>query len=196
MQGIKNFVRGLSAAAALTAAAVYAGPAEAIPLKFTVTDGGFSGSWVQEGDPTPPAVVWGSDAFADSLSYRAGNFSDAVMIQFMSNNNPGDYTGRPYAFFYTKQYDSGIYAFYTPIFSGDVSSPHFIQGTYSLYNYAYCCENPTPGLNPTLKIGPAAPAPLAGGSVLAALAALAGLCLTRSTSIARRLSAFRKSVAA
>lgn len=192
MQGIKKSIRALSGAAILAITVASGGLTHAAPIKFTLHDGGYSGSWIVEDDQAPTKTVYGSDAFDLKFSNGTGHFSDAWNIQFFSNDYPYNFLGMTHSFYYWKPNDSGNYAYSTPLFSGNVSAPHFIYGTYSLKQASYCCYAYAGTENPTLTIGPAAPAPIVGGGALAALAAFAGLFLTRRISITRRLLTNRK----
>ncbi len=73
---------------------------------------------------------------------------------------------------FTTIYDNFQYHGGPQLYSGSELAPNFLPGVYTGFTGGATA-------NPTLTIAPHAPAPIAGGGMFAALAALAGLALTR-----------------
>lgn len=100
MRGVRNSIRALSGAATLALAIASGGTAHAVPIKFTINDGGYSGPWIVDDDQAPTEHVYGTDAFDLKFSHGTGHYSDASKIQFFANDYPDGYLGMPHGFYY------------------------------------------------------------------------------------------------
>ena len=73
---------------------------------------------------------------------------------------------------FTTIYDNFQYHGGPQLYSGSELAPYFLPGVYTGFTGGATA-------NPTLTIAPRAPAPIVGSGIFSALAALAGLALTR-----------------
>lgn len=178
MLGKWNWARVAASAAALACATLGGTSAYATPLKFTLTDGAHSSSWIQDSDPTPLESFdsfYTIIGFENASGYIQGNGSSTYVTAAFVNY----VTGVDVAAFGLTDNNNSLTYLGDQLYSGTESAPHFSIGTYNLWGSG--SEYPEDALtaSPTLTIGPAAPAPLVGSGLLAAVAALAGLGLTR-----------------
>ena len=119
-------------------------------------------------DTNVPFVPFGlggqTYAFSDVLN-TGNDFQESGAL--IIANDPGIYTGNEFIF--------GNYDLDLTQFSGQIYGDHY-DSIGNLVSSSAVTLNP---LSATLRVGPAAPAPLAGAGLLSALAALAALAMTR-----------------
>lgn len=149
--------------------------AHAAVFKVTLNDGLNSATWLQNSDPTPLTYY---AQFGAQVPVTFANSASGSVI-YMIPQTYQALLGSPINF---ALQDVATTAYMgAQIFSGPAATPHFSVGTYALQPYSGSGH----AANPTLTIAPAAPALLAGGGILAALASLAGLLLARRGSFPR-----------
>jgi len=157
-------MRAAAAAGALMIA-VTGSAAHAAPLLFNATLGDSSYKWSSDSDPTPFSTT----------KHQFGMWSDSMdMLVFDDESYHGyiQYFGNAH---YESFWSGGIY-------TSSLTNPHFSIGTFDLFsNYARTALAGTLTISapPTGPTGPGAPAPLVGGGLLSAFAALAALAMTR-----------------
>lgn len=157
--GYKAKVVKTGLVAACVSATLCATVAKANTVIFTLDDGANSGSFAIDTHANPGYSSPGHNVIMPIIN-TTGTFSGDVMVQFFVG---GDFT----SIYDDHHYYSGL-----QLYSGSEFAPIFEPGVYT---------GLTGGAtgNATLTITNRAPAPLVGGSSLAALAAIAGFALSR-----------------
>ena len=145
--------------------AVTGSAAHAAPLLFKATLGASSYNWSSDSEPTP--LFTGPHQF--TMLTNSNNFPTV---------GDEDYHGET-----AYSINAGVVTFYTSgIYTSSLTNPHFSIGTFDIFsNYARTALAGTLTISapPTGPTGPGAPAPLVGGGLLSAFAALAALAMTR-----------------
>ena len=174
MSGL-NSIRRAVATAVLSFVVLGASSAHAELFKFKLDAGQGSATWYQDSQPTPRQSDYFGHWTLINVSGTTTNRGPIDFLEYLDTN----YYGPNQSAFAIFPSGGGYYGYLSQgLFTGTADAPVFHTGVFNL-----TLGDGAPEFSGAkLTVGPAAPAPLAGAGVLAALVTLAGLAAARPRS--------------